>query len=87
MFVSPKGFPQIKSVTDLKQWLYEHLTVEQRRCDCGNMIINQYKYKKTIFAHVSSGFIICVKCHKDYRIKELLALTKETLSGRTETIL
>lgn len=75
MFVSPKGFPQIKSVTDLKQWLYEHLTKEQRRCTCGNMIINQYSYKKTIFACVLSGFIHCVKCSKPYKIKELLALT------------
>lgn len=86
MFVSPKGFPQIKSVTDLKQWLFCNLSAEQRRCTCGNMIISKVKNRDIIFANMWQGVICCVKCYKQYRIKELLKLTKETISGRTEKV-
>ncbi len=67
----PYGF---KSGTELKKFLHTFLTKPERRCKCGNMLIEKYRDRDTIFAYfdLCQGKLICYNCHEHYSIKEFL---------------
>lgn len=71
-----KGF-KFNTVTEVKAALVK-LPSSDRQCSCGNMIINQcLPPRRTVFAAVYGHEIVCFRCHKAYKIKDLLNKAKE----------